>query len=209
MSSDKKIKESSSLLIPRSSDRSKQKTLDPVDCHNSSTVLLTPTTTQNKSSSLPGVPVPVIRNSGEHTNSARRSGENAETMSQREPRVNSLPNSKRVSFETDNQPNVSESWSDSDNDNCLPTLLSQSNQQILSKPKLLCTNPMTNTNHQNLSKHKSICTDTSSKSNLNAKIVSSKHVSNPIVSNITCDNTGMIEGNLEDFKYLIGKIHKR
>ena len=213
LSSDKKINESSSLHIPRSSDRSKQKTLDTVECHNSPIVLLTPTTTQNKSRSPPRVPVPVIRHSGEHTNSARRSGENVETMSQREPRVNSLP-----TFATDIQSNVSESQSDSDNDNCLPNLLSQSNQQILSKPKLICTNPMTKSNHQNLSKPKSICTDTSSKSNLNAKTAfksnlnaktaSSKHVSNPIVSNITYEITGMIEGNIENFKYLIGKIHR-
>ena len=67
---------------------------------------------------------------------------------------------------------------------------------------------MAQSNHSNLSKRKPICTNISSKSNLNAKIVSSELVSNPIESNITCDNTGMIEGNIEDFKYLIGKIHR-
>jgi len=90
MSSDKSTKECSSLLIPRSSDRSKQKTLESVDCHSSSTVLLTPPTTQNKSRPPYTVLVPAIRYSGEHTNSTQCSGENVETMSQREPRVNSL-----------------------------------------------------------------------------------------------------------------------
>jgi hypothetical protein len=209
MSSDKSTKECSSLLIPRSSDRSKQKTLDTVDCHSSSTVLLTPPTTQNKSRRSYTALVPAIRYSGEHINTTRSSGENIETKSQREPRVNLLSSSKRVSFANDTQPNVSESHSDSDNDICSPNLLPQSNHPLLSKQKSICSNSMAQSNHSNLSKRKPICTNISSKSNLNAKIVSSELVSNPIESNITCDNTGMIEGNLEDFKYLIGKIHKR
>ena len=95
MSSDKSTNECSSLLIPRSSDRSKQKTLDTVDCHSSPSVLLTPSTTQNKLKSSFTMPASTIRHSGEHTiraimNSTRYSGENVVTTSQRVSRSNSL-----------------------------------------------------------------------------------------------------------------------
>jgi len=47
-----------------------------------------------------------------------------------------------------------------------------------------------------------------SKPNLKIKIASSESKSNSNKSNTTCDNTGIAEGNIEDFMYLIGKIHK-
>ena len=47
-----------------------------------------------------------------------------------------------------------------------------------------------------------------SKPNLKIKIASSESKSNSNKSNTTCDNTGITEGNIEDFMYLIGKIHK-
>ena len=94
MSSDISTNECSSLLIPRSSDRSKQKTLDTVDCHSSPSVLLTPSTTQNKSKSSFTVSAPATNYSGEQTtlNSTRHSGENVDVdiTSQRESRVNPL-----------------------------------------------------------------------------------------------------------------------
>ena len=58
------------------------------------------------------------------------------------------------------------------------------------------------------SKLKPISKNSLTKSCLNAKTVSSKPKSNSNKSNTICDNTGIIEGNIEDFKYLIGKIHK-
>jgi len=47
-----------------------------------------------------------------------------------------------------------------------------------------------------------------SESSRNAKTVSSNSKSNSNKSNIVCDNTEIIEGNSEDFKYLNGKTHR-
>ena len=119
-------------------------------------------------------------------NSTRRSGENIETMSQIEPRANSLSttyNSKRVTFANDIQ-------SDPDSNNDLHSnsnLLSQSN---LSLPK------------QSTSKI------SVTKSNLKGKTLSSKRISDSNKSNVICDDTGITEGSIDEFKYLIGKIHR-
>ena len=193
MSSDKSTNECSSLLIPRSSDRSKQKTLDTVDCHRSPSVLLTPATTQNKSKPSSIASLPVHNNSGEHItlNSTRRSGENIETMSQREPRANSLPtsySSKRVSFAKDIQ-------SDLDSDNDLYFISDSEKSNLLSKSNLSL--PKQSTSKISVTK-----------SNLKGNTISSKSISDSNKSNVTCVDTGITEGNIDDFKYLIGKIHR-
>jgi len=46
------------------------------------------------------------------------------------------------------------------------------------------------------------------KSNLKGKTLSSKRIYDSNKSNVICDDTGITEGSIDEFKYLIGKIHR-